>query len=147
MRGSLRAIAVASALILTVTTAAAQLTVATDTPQYSQGDIVTITVHNAGPSLALFVSSPPCYIYRIGTPECVYGCVGLPILWEMHVGETIILAYDPSEDAVPDPIGWYRVELNGTSIDPGSVLHCDYQMLEVVPVGGGSWGAVKALYH
>jgi hypothetical protein len=101
MRGSLRVIAATSALILVATTAVAQLTVATDAPQYSQGDIVTITVHNAGPSLALFASSPPCYIYRIGTSECVYGCVGLPILWEM----------------------------------------------EIVPIGNGSWGGVKALFR
>ena len=147
MRGSLRAIALSIVLILASTTAVAQLTVDTDAMQYSQGDIVTITVHNAGPSLALFASSPPCFIYRIDTLECVYGCVGLPILWEMSVGETIVTVYDPSEDANPDPIGWYRVELNGTSSDPGSILHCDYRMLEVVPIGSGSWSGVKALYR
>ncbi|NTV04633.1 hypothetical protein HGA89_06980 [bacterium] len=147
MRRSIRILILSAISCIAAATAQAQLTVDTDATQYSQADIVTVTVHNAGPSLALFASSPPFFIYRIGTSECVYGCVGLPILWEMNAGETIVTVYDPSEDAGPDPIGWYRVELNGTSSDPGSILHCDYQMLEVVPIGSGSWGGVKALYR
>jgi hypothetical protein len=147
MSRSIRILILSAISCIAAATAQAQLTVDTDAAQYSQSDIVTITVHNAGPSLALFASSPPCFIYRIDTLECVYGCFGLPILWEMNVGETIVLAYDPLEDAGPDPIGWYRVELNGTSIDPGTILHRDYQVLEIVPVGNGSWSGVKALYR
>lgn len=147
MSSMIRILFACTVLCIAAAPADAQLTVATDASQYSQGDIVTITVHNAGPSPALFASSPPCFIYRIDTLECVYGCVGLPILWEMNVGETIVCGYDPAEDAVPDPVGWYRVELNGVSIDPGSILHCDYQVLEIVSNGRGSWGAVKALYR
>ncbi len=132
---------------LAATTAVAQLTVTTDDGVYTTFDVVTITVHNAGPSQALFASSPPCVIYRLDTQECVYGCFGLPVLWEMGVGETIAVEYDPYEDAVPDPLGWYRVELTGVSSDPGSILQCDYRLVEVVPNGDDSWGGVKALYR
>ena len=147
MSRTIRILFVCTVLCITAATADAQLNVVTDAMQYSQADVVPITIHNAGPNQALFISAPACFIYHLGTMECVYGCVGLPVLWEMNVGETIAFAYDPLEDAIPDPIGWYRVELNGTSIDPGSVLHCDYQMLEIVPLGSDSWGAVKALYR
>jgi len=147
MRGSLRAMFATIALVLAATTAVAQLTVSTDDGVYTTFDVVTITIHNAGPSRALFVSSPPCFINRLDTLECVYGCYGLPVLWEMGVGETITVGYDPDEDAVPDPIGWYRVELVGASGDPGSILHCDYRLVEVVPNDHDSWGGVKALYR
>ncbi len=147
MSRTIRILIVLAVLCMTAASAVAQLSVVTDATQYSQGDIVPITIHNAGPNQASFNSFPACFIYHLGTMECVYGCVGLPEMWELNVGQTIAFAYDPAEDAIPDPIGWYRVELNGNSIDPGNILHCDYQMLEIVPYESGSWGAVKALYR
>jgi len=134
-------------LCITAASADAQLSVVTDATQYSQGDVVPITIHNAGPNPAHFNSFPACFIYHLGTMECVYGCLGLPELWELNVGQTIVFEYDPSEDAIPDAIGWYRVELNGNSIDPGNILHCDYRVLEIVPVGSDTWGDVKALFR
>jgi hypothetical protein len=147
MSRSIRVLTALVVLCFAAASAYAQLTVVTDATQYSQGDVISITIHNAGPSPASFSSFPACFIYHLDTMECVYGCTGLPELWEMGVGETIAFSYDPSEDALPDPAGWYRIELAGASGDPGSILHCDYRMLEVVPNEDVTWGGVKTLYH
>ncbi|MBK6898342.1 MAG: hypothetical protein IPH09_03450 [bacterium] len=77
----------------------------------------------------------------------MYGCFGLPVLWEMGVGETIMVEYDPYEDAVPDPLGWYRVELTGTSTDPGSDPPLRLPAAGGRARGATPGGAVKALYH
>ncbi|MDO9694097.1 MAG: hypothetical protein Q7W56_05150 [Candidatus Latescibacteria bacterium] len=145
MRGSLRVIAMTIVLGLAATTAVAQLTVATDATQYTQSDIVTITIHNAGPGPGHFISDPAYIIHHLETALCVDACVALAVVWDMLPGEKITASFDL--DLFPIPLGMYRVELTGTSTDPGSILSCDFELLDVLAAGSGSWGSVKALYH
>lgn len=145
MRGSLRVIAMTIVLILAATTAVAQLTVATDATLYTQRDIVTITIHNGGPGPGHFISYPAYIINHIETALCVDACVALAVVWDMLPGEKITASFDLR--MFPIPLGMYRVELTGTSADPGSILSCDFELIDVLAAGSGSWGAVKALYR
>ena len=145
MRGSLRVIATTIVLILAATTAVAQLTVATDALQYSESDILTITIHNAGPGPGHFISYPAYIINHLESGLCVDACVALADVWDMLPGEKITAWFDL--DLFPIPLGIYRVELTGTSADPGSILSCDFELIDVLAAGSGSWGSVKALYH
>ena len=145
MRGSLRVIAGTIVLILAATTAVAQLTVVTSAQLYNEFDLVEITIHNGGPGPGHFISDPAYTIHHLDTGLCVDGCVSLPVLWEMLPGDKITASFDL--DLIPIPLGMYRVELTGTSADPGSILSCDFELVDVLAAGSGSWGSVKALYH
>lgn len=56
----------------------AQLTVSTDKTEYRYGENVRITIHNAGPTTAMFASVPFYAVRRVSDGECFYGCVACP---------------------------------------------------------------------
>lgn len=133
------------ALLAFAVPAAAQLTVSTDRATYAVGDVVGITIHNAGPEAVLFVSSPACVIWNLDTLECVHGCVGLPILWYLEVGESTQDGHDTG--TLPDAPGRYCVGLNGTSDAPGSILTAEYELTTALPEENRTWGVIKRLYR
>lgn len=145
MYRSLRIACVFIVSILAATTAAAQLTVATSESLYNNFETVEITIHNGGPGPGHFISYPAYIIYHLDTALCVDACVALADVWDMLPGETITASFDL--DLFPIPLGMYRVELTGSSADPGSILHCDFELIDVLAAESDSWGAVKALYH
>jgi len=136
---------VSLALCLAAATAGAQVTVATDSPQYAQGDTVRITIHNAGPSHVYFSSFPAYTLYNQDTQQCYYGCLGLPEFWQFAIGST--LTYQRDTGAHPDAPGRYSVTLTCDTINPDSILACHYDLTPALAAEGAAWGAVKALYR
>ena len=122
-----------------------QLTVVTDQAGYTVGDLVHVTIHNAGPSVATFVSEPPLVIWHVESGDCVYGCVGLPVVWTVPVGGTVQGVHDTGYG--PDLSGHYTVSLAGSSGDPGSILATTYELTAPVAVDASTWGAVKSLFR
>jgi len=145
MRRPITAAVTILALTAWATVAAAQLTVATSESLYSNFETVEITIHNGGPGPGHFISYPAYIIYHLDTALCVDACVALADVWDMLPGETITASFDLHMFSIP--LGMYRVELTGTSADPGSILHCDFELVDVMAAESGSWGAVKALYR
>jgi hypothetical protein len=129
--------------LLWLTTAGASLadiTLTTDQPIYDIGDIVHITAHNNGPNEEQFLSFPYFIIYNDDTEECVFGCVGLPVVTPFAVGETVTMDYDTG--IVPDIAGNYTVGIvvtNGTTVS--------YVLNGPVAAEAKSWSDLKALYR
>jgi hypothetical protein len=121
--------------------AAAQMTVTTDQQTYEVGDIVEITIHNAGPDPVEFYSYPAHSILHVETESCISGCVGLPVIWSFEVGETMVDVRDTGLE--PDLPGHYRIALHC----PGSI-ETTYDLLPApIPTESVSWSRVKALYR
>jgi len=133
------------AVVAAASPAVAQLTVVTDRAEYTVGETVAITIHNAGPSVAQFNSFPAYTLAHVESGACLYGCVGLPVIWDMQPGET--LASSRATGNLPDPPGLYRIQLVGTSGDPGSVLTAEYLLSPAVGADASTWGQVKRLFH
>jgi hypothetical protein len=128
-------------MILAVACAAfADITLTTDKSTYEVGEIVHITAHNNGPLVEEFVSFPFFQIYNEDNQECVYGCVGLPVITPFGVGETVTMDYDTG--AMPDIPGNYRV---GIAVLGGPTT--GYVLTGEVPAEASSWGSVKVLYR
>lgn len=127
--------------------ASAQLTVSTDRPEYQPGEIVRITIHNGGPSVAHFVSEPPLTVVHVATDDCCYGCVGLPVLFDLAPGATISSMYDTASCGSGNLVGEYLVTLAGASGDPGSVLTATFLVLDAIQVEPVGWGAVKGRFR
>lgn len=123
----------------------AQLTVVTNQASYTVGEVVQITIHNAGPSAATFTSYPSFSIWHTESGDCVYGCAGLPEIWTLPVGGTVIASR--GTDVEPDQPGHYDISLAGTSIDPGSILSAEYELMMPVTAVTGTWGGIKGLYR
>jgi hypothetical protein len=138
---------IATILILAVLAApaAAQLTVTTDADTYTTGDTVTITVVNAGPEPALFISTPAFAIVNTDSVLCVFGCTGLPEAWYMAVGDTMVADWDTGRR--PDPAGHYNVHLHAVTDNPGSILDAGYDLVGPVPAAPTTWSDVRALYR
>lgn len=132
-------------LALWAPTSRAQLTVVTDRDRYMAGEVVLITIHNAGPGVATFSSYPAFFIEHVESHHCVAGCVGLPVLWDMAVGETIRASHDTSVE--PDLIGHYDVVLTGRSDDPGSIHIARYELMAPVSDTAATWGGIKSLFR
>jgi hypothetical protein len=132
-------------LALWAPAALAQLTVVTDQDQYTAGEVVLITVHNAGPNVATFSSYPGYFIEHVESHQCVDGCVGLPVLWDLAVGETVHASHDTGVE--PDLIGTYDVALMGSSGDPGSILIARYELVAPVSATATTWGGIKSLFR
>jgi hypothetical protein len=130
------------ALILLTTTcpAFADITLTTDKATYEVGEIVHITAHNNGPLVEQFISYPFFQIFNEDTLECVFGCVGLPVITPFGVGETVTMDYDTG--VAPDIPGNYGVGIaiiNGPSTG--------YVLTGEVAAEAVSWGNVKVLYR
>jgi len=121
-------------------TTLADITLTTDHSNYDIGDIVHITAHNNGPNEEQFLSFPYFIIYNDDTDECVFGCVGLPVVTPFAVGETVTMDYDTG--IVPDIAGNYTVGIvvtNGTTVS--------YVLNGPVAAEAKSWSDLKALYR
>lgn len=121
-------------------TALADITLTLDQAEYYVGDIVHATAHNNGPNVEMFVSAPFFLIYNDDLNECVFGCVGLPVITPFEVGETVTMDWDTG--FFPDIPGNYSVSLavtGGTSVS--------YVLNAPVAMEAHSWGAVKALFR
>jgi hypothetical protein len=118
----------------------AEITITTDKPSYELGEIVHITAHNAGPTEEQFVSDPFFHIANVDVNECVFGCVGLPVVTPFPVGETVSLDWDTGTmTLLPGNYSAGVVATNGASIN--------FILTEVVATEASSWGALKALYR
>ncbi|MBK6734241.1 MAG: hypothetical protein IPG61_09135 [bacterium] len=125
--------------------ALAQLTIVTDQAAYHVGDIMSFTIHNAGPGVATFVSDPPFSIWHVESGDCVDGCMGLPVVWTLPAGGTIAVQRDTGVG--PDLVGHYEISLAGSSSDPGSILSAEYELTAPVAVSTAAWGAIKGLFR
>ncbi len=141
MRNPIRTLFLLVALLLAATVAVAAVTVVTDKDSYIVGETVQITIHNSGPEDVEFNSAPFIVIYDLDTNECLYGCVGLPVMTPFPAGSTVTEAWDTGVG--PDLPGNYRVSVN--SLDASAAT--DYFLTGGVSVETSSWGAVKALYR
>lgn len=128
------------ALLASAFPAFADITLTTDQSTYEVGEIVHITAHNNGPLVEQFISYPFFQIYNEDTLECVFGCVGLPVITPFGVGETVTMDYDTG--AAPDIPGNYLV---GIAIINGPTT--DYVLTGDVAAEAASWGNVKVLYR
>ena len=95
----------------TVGPALAEITLTTDKAMYCVGEVVHITAHNAGPDEEQFNSAPFFLIYNADTNECLFGCLGLPVMTPFPVGETVSMEWDTGNS--PDVPGNYTVEGRG----------------------------------
>jgi hypothetical protein len=127
--------------------ASAQLTVATDKPEYIPGELVQITIHNAGPGVAVFSSEPPLAIWHLATGECCHGCTGLPVITTLAAGASRTFAFDPLGCPIGDPFGLYEVVVAGASPDPDPVLTTTFTVLDIVGAERLAWGWLKGLYR
>ena len=121
-------------------TTLADITLTTDKSFYDIGEIVHITAHNNGPLEEMFLSYPYFLIFNDDTNECVYGCVGLPVVTTFAVGETVTMDYDTG--VVPDIAGNYSI---GLAVTNGPTI--SYVLNGPVATEAQSWGALKALYR
>jgi hypothetical protein len=121
-------------------TALADITLTTDKPVYFVGEIVHITAHNNGPDVEELVSDPYFVIFNEDTSECVFGCVGLPVVTPLEVGETVFLDWDTG--AVPDVPGNYSV-----FVAANGVASVSYFLNAAVSNETRSWGDLKALFR
>lgn len=136
-------------MLIAALPASAQLTVVANQSDYYLGEIVHLTIHNTGPHVAVFLSVPVFAVMRVSDGECVFGCVGLPVLTQMSVGETWHLDFDTSACSTPGPglFGMYRVDLMGSSSDPGSVLSTTFRLYDALDVQPLAWGTLKGTYR
>jgi hypothetical protein len=118
----------------------ADITLTIDQPIYDIGDIVHVTAHNNGPNEEQFLSDPFFIIYNDDTDECVFGCVGLPVVTPFPVGETVTMDYDTG--FVPDIPGNYTI---GIVVNNGPTIN--YVLNGPVAAEAKNWGAIKALYR
>ncbi len=138
-----RMILVAAIVLALAAPALAQLTVVTDESTYVVGDVVEITIHNGGPSEAVFAGSPLYSILHVESGAVIYGETQVPEITFFGVGETEVFGHDT--DAYPHEPGHYRIVLNVFFCDPGSITETTYVLDPPVDVESMAWGAIKAL--
>lgn len=138
-----RALVIAFAFLCLAAPAVAQLTVATDEAVYIVGDVVEITIHNGGPSVATFVGSPLYSIVHVESGVYAYGETLVPDITFFQVGQTAVFTFATA--AYPHEPGHYRVYLNVLGSDPGSILETTYTLEEPVSTEATTWSRLKAL--
>ena len=121
-------------------TALADITLTTDKTVYEVNEIVHITAHNNGPDVEMLVSAPFFAIFNDDLNECVFGCLGLPVVTPFEVGETVSMDWDTG--FFPDPPGTYTVWV---AINGGPSI--SYLLNPAVATEASSWGELKALYR
>jgi len=127
--------------------AAQNVTVETDQTVYTLGATVEITVHNAGPADAEFNSSPLIAIVYLDTFECIYGCVGLPVMTTFPAGTTHVEHWDTGWR--PDQPGHYQVTAHVwmTGMPPDPPPSVQYILVEPSPNAMRTWSEVKSLFR
>ncbi len=121
-------------------TALAEIILITDKPEYSVGEIVHISAHNTGPDVEQFLSFPFFAIFNEDTNDCIFGCIGLPVITPFEVGETVSMEWDTG--SIPDVPGHHTVSVavtNGPTVG--------YILTDAVSVESYSWGTLKAVYR
>lgn len=145
-----RRLSVTVALVLmtaTLPAAAQNVTVTTDQEIYPIGAIVEINVHNAGPDDAEFNSSPFIAIEHLDTYECIFGCIGLPVMTPLPAGTTHVQYWDTNQ--ISDLPGRYRVTAHISMIAPpfDPPPSTEYTLVDPSPAEMRAWGGVKSLYR
>jgi hypothetical protein len=140
-----RSILVAIVVLGAVVPATAQVTVVTDDSMYIVGDVVEITIHNAGPSVVMFVGTPIYSITHLDSGAVVYGETQVPDLTYLPVGATEV--FDFATDAYPHEPGYYQISLHVFESDPGSILETTYLLDAIVANETTAWSTLKALYR
>jgi len=127
--------------------AAQDVTVATDLETYPVGAVVEVSVHNAGPGNAEFNSSPFIAIECLDTYECLFGCVGLPVMTTLPADSTHVQYWDTGQ--IPDTPGRYRVTAHILDLDPpfDPPPSAEYTLVDPSPAQAKSWSGVKSLYR
>ena len=105
------------------------------------GDMVHITAYNAGPEDEQFNSYPFFQIYNADTFDCLFGCLGLPVMTDFPVGETVTMDRDTGDNS--DPPGLNSVSM--AVLFGGPTV--SYLLTDAVQTVPESWGAVKVLYR
>jgi hypothetical protein len=139
-----RIVLAAAVVLCSVAPAMAQLTVVTDEATYVVGNVVEITIHNAGPSVVMFVGTPHFSITHVESGVTVYGETQVPDITYLPVGATEVFDFDT--DAYPHDPGHYRIWLHVIESDPGSILEATYVLEAVVDDETTTWSGIKALY-
>ena len=124
----------------TAGTALAEIILTTDQPEYSVGEIVHISAYNAGPDVEQFLSAPFFAIVNDDTNDCIFGCIGLPVITPFAVGETVSMDWDTG--AIPDVPGHHTVTV---AVTDGPTV--GYILTDAVPVETHTWGTLKAVYR
>lgn len=141
-------IAAAAVLLLlaALPTAAQNVTVETDQDVYHVGDLVEITVSNLGPADAQFLSAPYIAIIHLETDDCIYGCVGLPVITPFPAGAVHVESWDTGQ--FPDRPGTYRVSAAVAMAGLGrDVTSAVYTLVDPTPNAALTWSGVKTLYR
>jgi hypothetical protein len=118
----------------------AEVILTTDKPDYTIGEVVHITAHNAGPEDETLLSFPFFAIWNEDTSQCVMGCVGLPDINPFPAGESITMDWDTGQ--VPDAPGRHIV---GVAINDGPTA--SYVLTGSVPSDHESWTTLKGRYR
>jgi len=128
--------------------AAQDLTVVTDAAVYNLGATVEITIHNPTDHNVDITSSPYFGIVHVETQNCMYGCLGLPVMSTLSAGETVVFQYDTSWN--PDPVGYFQVvvfESTIGSIPPPPPPTVEYRLIDPTGNEDKNWCSVKTLYR
>ena len=126
--------------LLQASGAFAEVIISTDKPAYEVGEIVRITAQNLGPEDEELVSFPYFVIGNQDSGQCIYGCLGLPVVDPFPAGATIQRDWDTGER--PDEPGTYVVQV-ATLEGPSTT----YVLNAAVPQQKDSWTALKARYR
>ena len=138
-----RTMLIAAICLCLAAPALAQLTVATDRQTYIAGDTVEITIHNGGPSVAMFVGTPLYSITRVESGTVVYGETLVPEITYFAVGRTEVYRFVISD--YPHEPGHYRIDLHVLSADPGSILATTYILDPAVASEQATLSRIKAM--
>lgn len=149
MSHRIRMFAVVSILLATAAlpAAAQNITIETDQSVYHVGDLVEITVSNLGPADAQFMSAPYIAIVHLETEDCIYGCVGLPVITPFPAGEIHVETWNTG--LFPDQPGTYEVGAIVAIQEPGRSERTSavYTLVDPTPAAERTWGEVKSLYR
>ena len=132
--------AAALLMLFQASSAIAEVTVTTDKPTYEVGEVVHITAHNAGPEDEDLVSEPPFTIWNQDAEQCVFGCLGLPVVTRFPAGQTISMDWDTGLHAYAPGNYLVQVVVNG-------VAPAGFVLTVGVPEEQDSWTTLKARYR
>ena len=126
--------------LLSPSSAIAEVVIATDKTDYVVGEIIHITARNEGPEDEQLVSYPYFTIWNTDTDQCVYGCLGLPVVDPFLAGQTISVERDTGQQ--PDPSGTYVVSV--ATLDGPSTT---YVLTAGVRGDRSSWTTLKTRFR
>jgi hypothetical protein len=128
-------------LLLPFAASRAEVSLSTDKNHYEVGEVVHISIHNSGPENLYFSSYPFVVAATTNPPQCVYGCVGLPVVTDFPADTTAEDSWDTGIGEVPP--GEYRIAPSITGVDVSTTIH----LHEKLGSGDPTWSMVKGQYR